>query len=123
MLSFVISAVLAGASAQPLSMPAFFDSAALAAVCVEGDSAGARQATCLGYIAGSIDQLLMQQAVSDTGARSFCLPPGAALDTAARAVLLRISWASVVGRGVSAAGFVKAALEEAFPCRRTGDDM
>jgi hypothetical protein len=105
-------------------MVGFFDSVGLAETCrASGATAPAKQSLCLGYIAGAVDQLMMGQASRDGDSRSICPPPGVTLDASARAVLARIGWAAAAGKGFGAAGFVKFAMEDAFPCRRDADIM
>jgi hypothetical protein len=109
---------VAMAAAIGLTTPSvgFFDGPALVATCsASGRQDGARQALCLGYIAGAVDQLVMLES-SGKAQQSICPTRGLTLEAAVRAVLERADWAAAA-KGVSAADFVRVALEDAFPCR------
>ena len=116
--------VLRSTALETPPMVGFFDSVTLAETCrATGEAATPKQSVCLGYIAGAIDQLMMSQGLRDSDSRTICPPSGVTLNTAVQAVLTRTGWAAAAGKGLSAAGFVKYALEDAFPCRREADIM
>lgn len=122
MWGLALAVMLQGVSLEAPPMVGFFDSVTLAETCrATGDTAATKQSVCLGYLAGAIDQLMMSQSLADS--RTICPPSGTTLDGAVRAVLQRSSWAAATAKGLSAAGFVKFALEDAFPCRRDADIM
>src|SRR5512146_1114290 len=124
MLGLAFAVALQSVSLDTPPMVGFFDSPTLAATCLAtGETAAAKRSVCLGYIAGAIDQLMMSQGLKDGDKRTICPPTGITLDSAAGAVLARTSWAAAAGKGLSAAGFVKYALEDAYPCRRDADVM
>lgn len=103
------------------AMVGFFDAAKLSEACAADVRAIDARAICLGYIAGVTDQLLAAQAARG-GTATICIPPDA---TAARVVGLVAVYAawSAQSQGVSAAGFVEAALERAYPCRGDMEPM
>jgi hypothetical protein len=124
MWTLALAVALRGLSLETPPMVGFFDSARLAETCrPAGENAASKQSVCLGYIAGAVDALMMHQAQADGGGRTICPPAGVTLDSATRAVLARTSWAAAAGKGLSAAGFVKYAMEDAFPCRSDADIM
>jgi hypothetical protein len=65
-----------------------------------------------------MDQLMHEQSDLEPEARTICPPPALTVNAAKEAVLRRTGWA-VTARPVGAAGFIKAAFEDAFPCGRT----
>ena len=94
--------------------PGFVDAAQLAAVCTaDGPEAANQRALCLGYVTGSLDQLLARS--SGRRPPTVCPPadltPKAALD----AVLRYVRYATTA-KGVGAADFVRFSLERAYPC-------
>jgi hypothetical protein len=102
--------------AAPASMLGFMDAATLSGFC----NAAAPQAkeglpVCLSYITGAADQLLAEQAMWAPDERTICLPK----DVTAKGVMASVNayagW-SASAKGVSAANFVKFALEQAYPC-------
>jgi Rap1a immunity proteins len=124
MWALAIAVALRSVSFDAPPMVGLFDSVTLAETCrASGQTSGSKQSVCLGYIAGAIDQLMMSQALKDSDSRTICPPAGMTLDTATQAVLDRTGWAASTGKGLSAAGFVKFAMEDAFPCRRDADVM
>lgn len=117
MLSLILAATLA-ASPQPPTMYNFFDAADLLGHCAARDSEAApRQSLCLGYVAGALDQLLLQQSLLDPQARTICPPTELTLQSAVAHILDHASWAARE-RGLGASGLVRFALEQSFPCRR-----
>lgn len=124
MLGWALAVALQSVSLDTPPMLGFFDSPTLAATCLAtGETAPIKRSVCLGYIAGAIDQLMMNQGLNDGEKRTICPPSRLTLDAAAGAVLARTSWAAAAGKGLSAAGFVKYALEDAYPCGRDADVM
>ena len=115
MLSLIFAAALA-ASPQPPLMYNFFDAADLLGHCAaRDDKAQVRQSLCLGYVAGALDQLLMQQAKLDPEARTICPPAELTLQGAVAHILDHASWAARE-RGLGASGLVQFALEQSYPC-------
>jgi hypothetical protein len=118
-----ILAAAALAAAAPVPTYGFFDGESLVAACTAtGPTAVAQQALCFGYVSGAVDMVLTQQALTRLDGRTVCPPTGLRLQTALQAVLERAAWAARA-RGVGAASFVKAALEDAYPCRPDQDVM
>jgi hypothetical protein len=103
-------------------MLGFIDAAALSGFC---DAAGAKAQEglpiCLGYITGAADQILAEQAMWAPDERTICLPA----NVTAKAVMANVNayagW-SATAKGVSAASFVKFALEQAYPCDATDSE-
>jgi len=124
MWGLALAVVLGSTALETPPMVGFFDSVTLAETCrATGETAAHKQSVCLGYIAGAIDQLMMAQGLRDGDSPTVCPPTGVTLNTAVQAVMARTGWAAAAGKGLSAAGFVKYALEDAFPCRRDADIM
>lgn len=117
MLSLILAATLA-ASPQPPVMFNFFDAPDLLGHCAaRDDKAGLRQSLCLGYVAGALDQLLLEQAMLDPRDRTICPPGGLTLQAAVADILDHASWAARE-RDLGASGLVRFALEQSYPCRR-----
>lgn len=122
-----IAAVLALAAAPGdygagSSMVGFIDAATLSAACAADVRAVDARAICLGYIAGAADQLLASQSIRGPASRTICIPSGTNTSTVVATVSAYAAW-SRNAKGVSAAGFVEAALERAYPCRAEVEPM
>jgi hypothetical protein len=116
MLSLILAAALA-ASPQPPVMYNFFDAADLLGHCAaRDDNAPVRQSLCLGYVAGALDQILLQQAMLDPQDRTICPPAGLTLQGAVAHILDHASWAARE-RELGASGLVRFAFEQSYPCR------
>ena len=123
MQALVVALALSSLAQDPAANVAFFDAAHLVDTCLaKGDVRAAKQSVCLGYVAGAIDQLMMQQAQRESGDPTICPPPGMSLNGVVHAILER-SNSAAAGRGRSAAALVKVAMEAAYPCRRDADIM
>jgi hypothetical protein len=109
--------------ASPGAMLGFFDAATLSGFC-DPAAATAREGLpiCLSYITGAADQLLAEQAMGAPGERTICLPRSITPQAVMAAVNAYAGW-TASAKGVSAAGFVKYALEEAYPCDAIGGDI
>lgn len=94
--------------------PGFVDAAQLVAVCsAEGPNAAVREAFCLGYVTGAVDQLLARPA----GRRPATVcPPADLTPKAALDAVLRHERFAATAKGIGAADFVRFALEKAYPC-------
>lgn len=122
MIAFVLAAALA-ASPQPPLLYNFFDAADLLGHCAaRDDKAEVRQSLCMGYVAGALDQLLMQQATLNPEDRSICPPPGLTLQGAVIHILDHASWAARE-RDLGASGLVRFALEQSYPCHHDSEIM
>lgn len=122
MISLLLAAALA-ASPQPPVMYNFFDATDLLGHCAaRDDKAALRNALCMGYVAGAMDQLLMQQAALDSQDRTICPPTTLTLQGVVGHVLDHASWAARE-RGLGASGLVRFALEQSYPCRRLLEEM
>lgn len=110
---------LALATAPSPSAPAmlgFIDAAQLGELCAPaGPKAREGLPICLGYITGAVDQILSDQAMGPAQARTICPPQGITARDAMATVVEYADW-SKSAQGVSAAGFVRAAMEKAYPC-------
>jgi hypothetical protein len=96
-------------------MMGFIDAAKLSELCsAEGSQARDGRSICLGYITGSVDQLLGEQAEHSLQSRTICVPAAVTAQQVTYSVVLYAEWTKVPG--ASAAGVVKFALEEAYPC-------
>ena len=92
----------------------FIDAARLATLCkAQGDDAASARSLCLGYIVGAVDQLFAQQARS--GQATICPPGDLTADDAMAAVVRHARFASTAD-GLSAADFVRLAMEIGYPC-------
>jgi hypothetical protein len=123
MQALAVAIALSSLTPDPAANLAFFDGPRLVDTCLaKGDVRAAKQSVCLGYVAGAIDQLMMQQAQREAGDRTICPPPELSLNGVVHAILER-SNSAAAGRGRSAAALVKIAMEASFPCRRDADIM
>lgn len=103
-------------TATPPPLSNFLDAAGLLGHCAaRDDAAPMRRSLCYGYVAGALDQVLMQQATMESEARSVCPPADLTLGGLVASVLDHASWAARE-KGLGASGLVKFALEQAFPC-------
>ncbi len=110
----VVLSLVTGMPPPPPSQFGFLDAAHLAALCeAKGPDAASARSLCLGYVVGAVDQLLAQQA--RRGRVSIC-PPGDLKATDALQAVLRHSRFASTADGLSAAGFVRLAMEQAYPC-------
>ena len=122
MLGWILAVGLA-ASPQPPLMFNFFDAADLLGDCAASDAAApVRRSLCFGYVAGALDQVLMQQSLLDPRDRTVCPPATLTLNAAVSAVLDHASWAARE-RGLGASGLVKFTLEQTYPCRSDREPM
>lgn len=109
----LILSLVTGAPATP-THPGFLDTPRLAAACAaEGPGADSPRSLCLGYVVGAVDQILAAQA--RRGRQTFCPPADLTAEAAVAAVMRHKRFAGGA-TGIGAADFVRAALEDAFPC-------
>ncbi len=110
----VALSLVTGAAPSPPPQFGFIDAVRLAALCeAKGPDAASARSLCLGYVVGAVDQLFAQQA---RRSRATICPPGdLTADDALQAVLRHARFASKAD-GLSAAGFVRFAMEDSFPC-------
>ncbi len=117
----VLMTAVTGLASPPPTIHGFMDSAKLVATCKADDPADAtseaRISVCLGYVAGVMDALMLDQSQRDPEARTICPTSTLTVSAARDAVMQRAGW-SVTTRPVGAAGFIEAAFEDAFPCGR-----
>jgi len=104
-------------SPAPPRMQGFFDAAQLAAVC--GVDTPSARSICLGYVVGSLDQVMAQQSRRRPSRRTICPPAGMTAQDVVK-VVARHSKFAETATGLGAAGFVRFALEDAYPCARLG---
>jgi hypothetical protein len=112
----LILALATGAAQAAPPMPGFFEAPDLVSAC-SGDSLvpDAARAICLGYVVGAFDQLMAMQSTLDAAERTICPPKVLTVDMVLQAID-RHAADAVSAKGVGAAGFVKFALEDAYPC-------
>jgi hypothetical protein len=111
---FLALSLVVGLSPPAPSQAAFLDAQRLMALCTAvGPDASSGRSLCLGYIVGSVDQLLAQQA--RRGRATICPPAGFKADDALAAVLGHARYATAAD-AMPAPGFVRFALEDAYPC-------
>jgi hypothetical protein len=114
MLWLLAFSLVTGLPPQPPSQPGFIDAPRLAALCGAGGPEGqSARSLCLGYVVGSVDQLMASQA--RRGRATVCPPKDLTAEDAMKAVVRRSRYASTA-TGLGAAGFVRFALEDAYPC-------
>ena len=93
---------------------AFLDAQHLMSLCsASGPDASSARSLCLGYIVGSVDQLLARQ--TRRGRATICPPPGFKADDALASVVGHARYATAAD-AMPAAGFVRFALEDTYPC-------
>jgi hypothetical protein len=128
--AWVVGLVLAGfgsgaaaAPASPPEMLGFLDAATLSGFCgATGAQTRDGRMVCLSYVTGAADQLLAEQALKGPSERTICIPRTANAETVMRAVAAYAPW-SATAKGVSAANFVKFALQQAYPCDPRDSDI
>lgn len=98
----------------------FLDAATLSEACAA--SAVDARAICMGYIAGAADQLLAAQAGRGPAAQRICIPQGSRTATVVAVVATYAAW-SHDAEGISAASFVEAVLQRAYPCQAETEPM
>ena len=117
MLSLILAATLA-ASPQPPLMFNFFDAADLLGHCAARDARReVRQALCMGYVAGAVDQLMLDEALREARERTICPPQDLTVQVAVSRILEHATWAAREP-GLGAAGLVRFAFKQSYPCRR-----
>ncbi len=116
----VILSLVTGAPPPAGTLPGFLDAAKLVSLCdAAGADAEAARAICIGYVVGSVDQLMAQQARRDASRRTICPPSNMTADAAMKAVVKYSRFGSTA-TGVGASAFVKFAMEDSFPCQSPG---
>jgi hypothetical protein len=112
----LILVLATGAAPAAPPMPGFFEAPELVSAC-SGDSLvpDAARATCLGYVVGAFDQLMAMQSTLDAAERTICPPKVLTVYMVLQAIDRHAVYA-VAAKGVGAAGFVRFALEDAYPC-------
>lgn len=108
---------MAAGIAQPTQpMSGFVDAAKLISMCTDaGPAAAAARAVCLGYVVGSVDQLMAQQARREEARRTICPPKTLTADQAVQAVVRHPTFAAK-GVGIGASAYVRFAMEQTYPC-------
>lgn len=112
----LLLSLVTGLGPLPPNEPGFLDAPRLVVLCrADGPDAQSARTLCLGYVVGSLDQLLALEAKQDEGRRTICPPQDMTAEDAVRAVV-RYSRFAETAKGLGAAGFVKFALEDTYPC-------
>lgn len=101
--------------------PGFIDRTGLTAVCNATEDGPDAEALCLGYITGSVDQLLSSQARRPAGRRTICLPTSLSPDDVRMAIVAALNRMaadpSVEGESpIAAASVIRRTLEATYPC-------
>ena len=110
----LIFSIVTGLPPQPPSHAGFIDGAKLASLCgAAGADAPSARSLCLGYVIGSLDQLMALQA--DGGRPTVC-PPGDLTADDTMKVVLRYARFASTATSLGAAGSIRVALENAYPC-------
>lgn len=113
----LILSLVTGVAPPPATMPGFLDTERLMALCdAGGPDAESGRAICMGYIVGSLDQLMAQQSRRDEGRRTICPPKDMTAEDAVRAVI-KYSRFGATATGIAASSFVRFAMEDSFPCQ------
>jgi hypothetical protein len=100
----------------PPPMSGFMNAERLVEHCRPGDSADVGMAdVCLGYIAGSVDQLLAAQAQLPSNKRTICVAPSTTIGQIQRAVIADLDM-FIDQPNVAAAVLVERSMTAAFPC-------
>ena len=114
----LLFSIVTGLPPQPPSHPGFIDGARLAALCsAAGPDAPSARSLCLGYVVGSVDQLMAFQA--DGGRPTVC-PPGDLTAEDTMTAVVRYARFASTATSLGAAGFIRFALEDAYPCDPQG---
>src|SRR5512143_35088 len=80
--------LVTGGPPQPATLPGFLDAAKLMALCdATGRDAEAARAICAGYVVGSVDQLMAQQARRDGSRHTICPPKTITVDETVKAIV------------------------------------
>jgi hypothetical protein len=116
----LLLSLITGTPPPPAMTPGFLDAQKLVSFCsASGPDAKSGQSICIGYVVGAVDQLLVQQARRDDVRRTIC-PPKTLTPTDAVNAVVKYSRFAGTARGIGAAGFVRFAMEETFPCTVRG---
>lgn len=115
----ILSIVTAGPlpAASSALVPGFIDGGRLYALCsARANDVGSAGALCLGYVIGSVDQVLARQARRPVAQHRICLPAGQSAEQLSGAISERIGrdrrlWSQ------AASTVVQGALEDLYPCR------
>jgi len=111
---FLALSLVVGLPPPAPSQAAFLDAQRLIALCsASGPDAPSGRSLCLGYVVGSVDQLLAQQA--RRGRATICPPADFKADDALATVVGHARYATAAD-AMPAARFVRFALEDAYPC-------
>ena len=102
--------------ATPPPVPGFMDGAALARLCDPlSPDAEAGGSLCLGYVVGSVDQLLSQQSRRPEARRSVCLPKNVSAERLRDVVVDHLARRRT-GSDQAAGALIRQAMDIAFPC-------
>jgi len=100
----------------PVPMSGFMNAERLIAHCRPAADAEVGMAeVCLGYIAGSVDQVLHRQAQLPANKRTICLAPDATIGEVQDAVVANLEMFADEPNAAAAA-IVERSLSAAFPC-------
>jgi hypothetical protein len=112
----LLLSLVTGAPPQAATLPGFLDVAKLMTLCeATGPDADTGRAICAGYVVGSVDQLMAQQARREADRRTICPPKSMTVDDTVKAVTRYWRFATTAN-GIGASGFVRFAMEDSYPC-------
>lgn len=112
----VLMSVMTAPPAPPAPTVGFMNVERMVAHCRPGaDSEAGMGDICVGYLAGSVDQLLSRQSDLPANRRTICLPPNATIGEIQRAVVIMLEKVEDQPT-LSAAEVVARTMVSAYPC-------
>jgi hypothetical protein len=120
-LILTLATAIPAAPTAPAMVPGFIDGDRLAALCSPiAPDPEASHSLCLGYVVGSVDQLLARQARRPALGRSICLPKDLSAEQLVEVTEKHLTRHPKV-RGSAASAVIRDALEARYPCRSAPD--
>ncbi|MDO8379060.1 Rap1a/Tai family immunity protein [Phenylobacterium sp.] len=105
----------------PAGVPGYMNGGQFVAMCLaQGPDAEVGAVLCLGYLVGSVDQLLAREARRSPDRRTICLPKGATAEQVREAVMTQLV-AHPEAQVHAAAELIRLSLETEFPCPAPGE--
>jgi hypothetical protein len=121
LLILTLATAIPAAPIAPAMVPGFIDGARLAVLCGPAASdAEVSRLLCLGYIVGSVDQLLARQARRPFQRQSLCLPKDLPVEQLVETIERRLIRYPKV-QSAAASAVIRDALEARYPCRPEPD--
>lgn len=120
-LILTLATAIPAAPTAPAIVPGFIDGDRLAALCSPiAPDPEASHSLCLGYIVGSVDQLLARQARRPALARTICLSKAPSAEQLVEVTEKHLTRHPRV-RSSAASAVIRDALEARYPCRSAAD--